>query len=288
MKSEVGWGHQWNSFWFRECPPHALAIVRIAFGGFLLSMWLLRWRAVPMLFSREGIVLPLFSSPLLTPPSAVGAWMLYACFLVLLACLTVGFYTRLSAGLCVFFFAYFWLLSLYQFNTSFDRLFFVILLALTPSGAGKTLSVDAWRKKGSFLAWEPISILPQRLLAAQITATYLGVGWQKLALSSWQGGEVLAWGFMGKWATPLAFWILRRNVPIAVYDFGVFLVKSFEVIMPFALWNKRLRRWAFAAGALFHIAIALLLSIPWFLVLIPLYIVFLDPEDVRAWIEARR
>ena len=277
----------WNRFFFRKGPPHVLALFRFAFGGFLLFHWGIKLPSVPMLFSEEGILLPLFDLPLLTPPSVSVAWLLFFIFLGSLLLLTIGFFSRIAAGTAFLFSSYYYLLSFHLFGTSFDHLFLFILLVLTFSPSDRTLSLRMFLKRRSFFAAEPITIFPQRLLALQITFTYLGVGWQKLFLPDWQSGRILLLGFMGRWATLLGFAVARLDLPPWFYDAIVFLTKGFEILIPFGLWIKRfgIRWWFFAGGVLFHISIALLLGIWWFLVLIPAYILFFEPEEVEKWFE---
>ena len=277
--------HRWDRWWTRTSPPHLLAIFRIAFGGFLLFYFALQIPHITMLYSRETVLLPAIDQThwlglLFAPPPPWVAQMLFSTFFTCLTLFTIGAWTRGASVLLFLLYVYYWILSLHQFGTSFDRLFLFILLTLCFSGCGKAYSVDMKLAKGSWLAWEPISILPQRLIAVQITATYLGVGWQKIILDDWQSGEVFIWGFIGRWATAPAWWIARQDIPIWVYDAVVVSIKWFEVLMPFGLWSKRWRWVFFCGGFLFHVGIAILLAIWWFVVLIPAYIVFFEPEEV--------
>ena len=285
IKSLSRFRHSWNRFWFRECSPHLLAIFRIAFAGFLVFYFSLQLPHVSMIYSREGVLLPMllpdrWLTLVFTPPPAWVAELLFSSFFASLLCLTIGLGTRVSAGVATILYLYYRVISLYHFGTSFDRLFITLLAVLTFSGCGATFSVDMWFKRGSFLAWEPISILPQRLIAFQITATYVGVGWQKLYLPDWQSGDVLAWGFMGRWATPFGYWIARLNWPLWFYDILVWQVKFCEVFLPIGLWFKGWRWLSIAWGTLFHTLITLAMAIWWFQVLIPAYIVFFSPEEV--------
>jgi hypothetical protein len=273
---------QSEQFWMRAAPPHALAIFRIAFGAYLLFYWGLKAPHVPVLFSEEGIAIPRFAWTVLTPPPAEIAWVVYGAFLLSLAALTLGFAARPAASVACALSLYYRLLSVHLFGTSFDRLYIFALAVLAFSGADRTFSLAMLRKRGSIFAWEKISILPQRILAAQLTATYLGVGLQKLFLPSWQGGEILAYGFTGRWATPLSRWIMRQNWPMQVFDAAVFLVKAFEISLPIGLWIPRVQWLFFLGTALFHTAIALTLGIWWFLILVPANVVFLEPERFLA------
>ncbi len=255
---------QWNHFWFRTGPPHLLAIFRIIFGAFLLVYFGMQLPYITMLYSREGLLIPLIepSSPfgfLFTPPTPLVAHILFYTYLAALSLFTLGFLTRASGAVAFLLYVYYWIISLFQFATSFDRLFLFTLLILVFSGCGKTFSLDMRLRRRSWTAWEPICILPQRLLAFQITMTYLGVGWQKLFIPAWSTGKVLAYGFLGRWATPPALYIARLNIPLPYYDVTTWMIKAFEITIPFGLWNRRTRWWYFGMGAAFHIGIAVLL-----------------------------
>ena len=280
----------WNHFWFRDCPPHLLAIFRIVFGAFLFFYFSLQLPNIAMFYSRAGILLPLYEpnqmlTLIFTPPPVWAAYVLFITFLMFLLLFTVGFLTRVSGMVAFLLYSYYWILSLFQLGASFDRLFLFTLLVLSFSGCGKTFSLDMRIRRGSWLAWEPISILPQRLLAIQVTLTYFTVGWQKLFIPAWQTGKILAVGFVGRWATPPAWAIARMNIPLPYYDALNWIIKAFEISIPFGLWNRRTRWWYFAGGALFHIGIAVLLAIWWFVALIPAYILFFTPEEVFAFLK---
>lgn len=282
-----------DRFFFRACPPHALALLRIGFGAFLLFYWGLKLPHVSMIFSREGLILPFYDSDppafmttLFAAPSPTVAWILFVTFLLSLLLFTLGAWARMAAALAALFTLYYWVLSVHLFGTSFDRLYLFFLLVFSVSGAHKTFSLHMWWRRGSFFAWEPISILPQRILALQVTATYLGVGWQKSYLPAWQHGEVLAYGYMGRWATAPAYWVARQNLPMWFFDALNYVVKYFEFSIPFGLWIRRygVRWFFFVGGALFHTYIAIFLAIWWFLVLIPAYILFFEPEEVYRFL----
>ena len=282
----------WHRWWCRNAPPHVMGVFRIAFGGFLLFYWGLRAPHVDMLFSDRGIVLPLLDQPawlhtLLTPPPAWAAYTLYAAFMVALVCVTLGWGMRVAGLVALAYNWYAWQLSLHLLGASFDRLFAFVLLVVALSGADRIYALRMRLRHGSWTAWEPVAITAQRLIAVQITLTYLGVGWQKVWLPDWKSGEVLAWGFIGRWATPLGYWVAQRNWPLWMYDAVVWQVKFVECVMPFGFWLKGWRWVFFAWGLLFHGLIALLISIWWFMVLIPAYIVFFSPEEFLAFLERR-
>lgn len=279
----------WNHIWHRQVPPQSLAIFRIFFGFFLLLRYGVEWPHAWLLYSEQAIMPPLVSgshwwSLVLTLPPPVVAQFIFTVFLFSILSFAVGYRTRVSLAVCVLLQLYYWNLSIWVFGTSYERLFLTItILLLVLADPGATFSLDARRLHGSWRAWRYISILPQQLLAVQITATYWGVGWQKMVLPAWQSGEILAWGFMGRWATDYAWWVARLNWPLWVYDRLVDTVKLFEFMLPFGLWFRKTQPWFFVGGFLFHTGITIFLNIWWFQILIPAYIVFLDPAMIHAW-----
>lgn len=286
--------HQWETWWTRNSYPHVMGIVRIAMGGWLLLYWGIRLPHVPLLYSSDGIVLPVL--PVFLPeklvwlfnvPSPTIAFCIFTVHLIALLCVMVGYRTRTAAVIACILSWYYFYLSHHLFHTSYDRLYNMSLLFLALSRAGEIWSIEAWQKYGSPFLWKKmISIFPQRLFALQITATYFGVGFQKLWLPDWQGGEMLWYSMMGVWGTPLAFHITSYGWS-PLYHVAVNLVKIFEILLPFSFWIRRGKiRWiGMASGLLFHILVDMLLYIWWFAILIPAYIVFFDPEEVYKWLQ---
>lgn len=286
-------GVQWDSWWCRESPPHALALFRIVFGAFLLLYWGSMLPGVPLLFSEEGISLPLFDRGLpdlflllFSPPPPWVAWVIFTVLLLSFALITCGVGMRVAGILAIVLHEYYRLSSHHVSWFTMEQLSIILLLILSFSGADRTLSLRMWRTRGSTLAWEPVSVLPQRLLALQLTATLLGAGWQKVVLSAWQGGEILAYSMMGHWSTPLAYRIARLQIPLWYYDRAVDAVKVFGVFLPFGLWSRRWRWWWILGLLLYLVSITLFLTFWWFLVLVPACIVVFEPEEVYAKLKA--
>lgn len=276
---------RWNHWWFRQVPPHALALFRITFGLFLLLYWGRYAPHVPLLMGDAGIAFPLFLDrfPLLQTPSVPVAWGLYTLLLLAFLLIALGAWMRIAAGSALLLLAYIWVTSMHPHWLTMEHLTMVCLVLLSVSGADHALSLRMWRRHGSPLAWEHVSILPQRCIALQITATYLGVGWQKAWLPDWQSGEILAYSLVSVWGTVPAFTIAQANFPLWIYDLLVLQVKYVEFLLPFGLWTPRVRWFFMAWGLLFHGLIAIFLRIWWFLVLVPSYILFFEPEEVFRW-----
>ncbi len=283
----------WDRWWLGDVPPHALALVRIAVGVFLFGYWLHKLPAVPQLFSNQGIQTPLiyWGYPVIvwllqSPPVQVAA-ALYAVLMCALVCLAIGFRPQRAAVVAFCAATYFWLISLHQFGTSFDLLYLFVLLALTFSNTGGTYSLDMRLAHGSWTAWKPVCALSHRLIQVQITATYVGVCWQKFVLSSWQGGEVMYYSQQGIWATPLSLWFVRTFPWPWVYDVQVHVVEFIQFIIPIGLWVPGYRWYGTVAGVTFHILILVFLGMGWFLAMLPAYLLFPPPERIREWLFAK-
>lgn len=278
--------HPWDHFWVRQVPPHALAITRVALGLFLLVYAGLYVPNLAMLFSNEGLVLPLYLDRypslawLLSPPSPLTIYSIYALYLLSMVGITLGLWFRFSIIATLLGSLYIWQLQLHGFATSYNRILLFCLLILLFSGAHRTFSLDQKKRTGSAYDWEPISILPQRLITLQITATFLGVSLQKMWLPHWKGGEVLAYSYISRWATPVARWYAQLPLTLTHYGLVVWSVKILQPIAAIGIWVPRIRIPSIIFLSAFLILVGAMLSIWWFIFIIPAFILFYKPEDV--------
>jgi hypothetical protein len=272
-------------WWFRQDDPHALALVRIVFGLFLFFYWALFLPYVPALFSTQGLALPLFVDGFLQTPDAPTAWILFG--LPLLSCLLIAIGTLMRTS-CI---AAILLLTFFQYTSqhnawfTMERLSLIFLFLLCCSGADYAYSLRMKLKHGRWSAWEPVSILPHRLIALQITATLLGAALVKVVMKDWQSGDIMAYSFIERWATPVGFWIAQQNIPLWMYDIATKALTLFELCLPFGLWT-RWRMWWLAGLAVFLVFNALILGFWWFLVLLPASITFWGPKEIAQWLHA--
>ncbi len=246
---------RWDHWWYRDAPPHALALFRIVFGAFLFLYWATLLPAVPMLFSEEGISLPLyeeglpsFALTLLQPPPVWIAWILYGTLLLSFLLIVIGLCSRTASIVALLLHGYTYLSSHHLSWFTFEQLSVFFLLVLACS-----------------------------------TATLLGAGWQKIVLPDWQGGEILSYALMNRWSTPSAYALVRLHLPIWLYDRTVNVVTIFEVLLPFGLWTRH--RWWWIGGLFaFLLGVAILFGFFWFLVLVPACVTLWEPEEVHAWL----
>ena len=277
----------WDTFWYRRVPPHALAIVRIAFAIYLLVEAATYFPVVPQMFSTQALTwshwapkVPEFFRPLFELPSPAVAWCIASAYLFACAGLLLGFGMRICIAALIALTFYYWQISFFLFPSSYHRIYLILLCALFISGADKTFSLRMLRTHGSMFAWEPVSIFAQRLVTVQMMFTYAGVGLQKTWLPAWQDGAALSMSLVGRWATSWGRWVVARNLPFSWYSASVHGITLIEVMLPFLLWSKTWRWFGVLAGASFHIGIGVLMSIWWFIALIPCYILFWQPEEV--------
>jgi hypothetical protein len=282
----------WESFWFLSGPPHGLAVFRILFGLYWLSRWLIWGPHVALCFSGDGMYFPFVETPAdgihdlrdlmgwTTPPmSEPTAWLLYLVTLASLAMVTAGCFTRPALAVYLASFVYHYLLFMHMLNSSFDRLLFVITVVLLLSPCGKALSVDAWRarRRGSETPAE-VPLWTQRLICVQVAIMYFGTGVFKITLPDWNGGDLIFTSMAGDWATPLGFWLLQRQLSWGWYDLASLFTKVFEVWAAVLLFSPRWQGLFFVLGFLFHLSIALTLSVWQFMIMPLAYVLFVEPR----------
>jgi hypothetical protein len=191
----------------------------------------------------------------------------------------LGTVFRLSCALALVLLARLYVSGFHLAWFTIEQICIVVLIILLFSGADRALSVCMKLRHGSVFSWEARTVLPQRLIAIQVTATFAGAGWSKLVARDWANGEILAHLLVSVWATPSALWIARLHLPMWVFDWGVRGVKVFELLLPVCLWT-RWWKWWLVGMALFLSNIAVLFGFWWFLVLVPASITFREPRAV--------
>lgn len=283
---------RWHQWWLGPIDPRPLAFVRISLGLFFIVYGLTFLPFTTLLFSNQGLVLPLLAhgAPewlqwLLQPPSAAVAWCVMVIYFVCVIGITIGYKLRWCLLGTIVIALWTWQLQLHLFPGSYSRLLLFTLIVLLLGGADHAWAHRMKREQGSAWASKPMHAVAQRLLMVQLTITYAGVGLQKLVLPIWATGEVLSYSLSGLWASPLAFWFIGLNLPMSAYDFFIWVVIVFEVTIPIGLWIPSVQRYFMLGGAIFHILIAIMLGIWWFVVLIPLYVLFLPPTQFSGLVQ---
>jgi hypothetical protein len=289
----------WNRFWFRRVPPYSLAAFRIIFGAYLLVYFLRFAGDVDVMFSNRGVYAPFLLPDLGLPP--FWAWGLYFATLAVITLFTLGLRTRFITPTLLALYGYYYCLNLAVNDTAFDRLNLIFLAVLCFGKLDAAWSIRGGRQQrlevgkpnarvrpDSALSarvrqGNGVSIWPIRLITIQVAFLYFGAGYWKLINPYWHSGEMLRWTLVGPWGTPLAFSLVGLHPPAVFFDVLTWSVIALEISMPILLFSRRVQAYAFVAGFLFHLSIALLLHIPEFMNCVCAYVLFVKPETVQHW-----
>ncbi len=269
----------WNRFWFARIPPHGLALFRIGLAVFLLGYWLPKAPHVALMFSSEGVYLPVLI-PWNAPPPAI-AWILYAALLASCGLLALGWRSRIVAPAVLLLYLHHYFLDLAVRDTSFDRLIAIVLLLACFAPLDRVWAISAPRgaEDPDVVAW------PARLLGVQLALLYLGSGVWKLLSTSWHRGEMLEMTLLGPWATSTGLALAGLRLPGWFWSLSTFSVVAFELVAGLTLHLRRLAKPTMLAGIVFHLSIWIFLDIPEFMICVVLYAVLLDPDEVRRLVE---
>jgi hypothetical protein len=226
----------------RRVDPRPLAAARIVIGFAAALAALEAWRALPRLLRPEVVRLPVIA-PVPHLPSAVVPVFL-AIWLAAAVLFALGWRTRAAGGVLVGVTGYLLILD-QQIYSNHLYLLFLVLLLLTISGSGAAWSLDARRDAATNAAFWPVL-----LLRIQASIVYFFSALAKVN-PSYLSGAVLGASLKheGWTALPLAW---RAPTFLAVLAAGSVLAELFVAV---GLWPRRLRPFALAAGAGFHVFI---------------------------------
>ncbi|MBI5241233.1 MAG: DUF393 domain-containing protein [Elusimicrobia bacterium] len=221
-------------------------------------------------------------------------WAMAAVFLAAWLAFLLGLFTQpsgIAMGLaCYYFYAR---NSLHIGTLSWDIMLVTLFLMLATPYPGDCFSLDSlirgdpepWQRRRSFFV--------QSLLRMQLAATYFFTGLAKVA------GE-------GNWLTDNPYYYLMNATTMGVikdfpgreflagqpglcYAIGLGVVFC-ELNLWWWLWWRRTRPYAIALGFLFHFLLLATMHVPtnFFFLFPPQLLLFVEPEAVLGWIEARR
>lgn len=265
----------YESFWHDEVRVERLALVRIATGLALLSDQLFQYLPyLQYLFSNDGVspvgiyderlarqwrwaVFVFNTGEVIHLTFAFALWVLAA------LALTLGYKTRIAAGFT-------WVMTLCFLarnpamkNGGDDILQLALFLFLwAPVGAGLALDTraKALRDKVTTIpAW------PVRLVQLQVCVMYFATG-----LAKFRGG----WD--GTWARGTSLHYVLSDITLTRWSYDqlpiplwvsaplTYVVLAFEVLFPFLVLVRPLRKYVLWFGIVFHVNIFLTLEVGWF------------------------
>jgi hypothetical protein len=208
----------WNRFWFEDVSPYGLAVYRMGLGDFLLAYFLSFFPHILLLFSKEGIYVPVLAPDI--APSPGIAWLIYGASLAAIGLLTLGYRTTLLTPLVLVLYLEHWCLNLAIKNTAYDRLLILLLVITCFAKLDKVWALSA--KHGQCASGAASHVLipawPGRLLGLQIAMSYFGSGVWKLLSSSWHTGQMLELTLLGPWGTRVGFWLASIGWSPWVYE----------------------------------------------------------------------
>ncbi|MCY7359305.1 MAG: HTTM domain-containing protein [Rudanella sp.] len=260
-----------------ETSPAPLAVFRVAFGlmmfGSIVRFWSKGW--IEELYIKPAFFFSFYGFEFVKP---LGVWTygLFAVCGISALLVAVGLFYRVAA---VGLFLSFTYIELMDKSTYLNHYYFtsLVCLLLIFIPAHVYFSVDAYRRPALFA--DRIPAFYPNSLKLLIAILYVYAGLAKIN-SDWL-----------LHALPLRIWLPARNdTPLIGYLFNypwVAYVFSwvgclYDLSIPFLLWNRRTRPWAYAAVVIFHGLTALLFPIGMFpYIMIVTALLFFDWEFVQ-------
>lgn len=297
----------WQHFWFEPQSVIPIALFRILFSIMLLDTawhlsadWLLYYgnnALFPIQSIAESYLWnkdPRLDLLLLLPPGDGWVWAFLGLYVTAIVFMILGLFTRVSTIVVLL-----CLISLHHHTGGYNmnggdnfEVVMTILLAVSP--AGNALSLDnllRCRKQD----WRITGFEPQkvpgwnlRLLQLQFCICYCHTFFCKLGGDFWVNGFACyvctRFNDFRRFPMPDMF---DNIVVYRILTYGTLFV---EGTLWWMVWFKELRYWILLLGLCFHLGIELLMNIPAFEGLfMSMYILFIDPEDLRKcmnWIKS--
>lgn len=270
-----------DAWFFTPVAAHSLAVTRVVLGLTMLSCYLLYASSLEWVYGADGLARYLMD---IDPPYTVTQrhlWPLWGLLIVSAASFAVGLFTR-PAGLC--------LALCHHLFVRFDAVrtwgwaetvpLLIVYVAL--SGAGRCMSVDAWRsaRQGRPLTPEaPAWAL--RLLQFHVAMVYVSAAWHRIDDDAWLRGEMVYEAVANSWYTRLPYLDLQPWKPLL--RLATWATELAELSAPLALWVPRLRHTWVAALMLLHAGLHLGASVGcWQPMMLAGLMSFVDPAWTRA------
>ncbi len=290
----------WHQWFLERRPSPSLGLFRLAVA------WTVGAHVVPSFFEMEDNYLstafktknfnffPVRLLELVERSPDWVVWSFVALFGVSLTTFTLGLSTQASCILMTLSCYYFYALNNLHIGTlSFDILLVTLFLMCVTSYHGDFLSLDSLRRGKPYPYKRRRPIFLQRLLQLQLAWTF----WYT-ALSKVTAG--------GNWLTGNPYHVLMHYPPLGVvrdfplrdwlgqhpalcYQLGLVLL-FFEAVIPVLWFIPKTRPLGIALGIAFQLMLWLTLHVPTIFLFLfpPMMLLFIRPERLVAWLEARQ
>ena len=209
-------------------------------------------------------------------------------------CFLIGWRSQISCVVMTAAGYYFYALNSFHIGTlSWDILVVTLfLMCLTPYH-GDYFSLDSLRGRDGYAYKRRRPFFIQRLLQIQIGFTYFYTALHKISSEgNWLTDNPIYYLMHYPAAGVTKYFLLRdflASSPQLCYWIGIFIVVV-ELLMPFLLFYGPTRISAIYLGFVFHITLILTLDVPaiFFFLFPAQLLLFIDPEQIVAWVERRR
>ncbi|MET0698744.1 MAG: HTTM domain-containing protein [Mycobacterium sp.] len=290
---QTAWS-SWHRFWFTVSPAYTLGLVRIVFGVLIIA-WTLELKTnFYMRFGSQGVVPVTYDRSwswsvfeyLRSDDALLLGWVV---LLAAATALTIGWQSRIAAIVVFVLIMSFERRNPWVFNAG-DMLLRVesVMIMLAPCGAA--LSVDQWRRSGSFFSSRDCKQWALRLMQVQVSIIYLSTVIAKLRGETWQNGTAVLYSLrqVDMLAIPTPEWLTSNLLIMNAVAWGTLII---ECSIGVLIWNRRWRPWVLAAGVMLHLGISMTLEVGLFsFAVFVLYLSFVPNQRVKAgadWLQRR-
>lgn len=275
----TAWLRRIHDFYLAPQPQHALVGARILLGLTIFATYTTRLPGSQLLFGPDGMAGSSFYQRLPDAPAfnrrvseafrvladAGSAEVILGLQLLLVVAalaFAAGAFTRTTGALTLVLHLLFYARNPFVYEGSWAEFIHAPLLYVICSGAGRHLSVDAFRagRRGRPAASWLGPGWPLRLMQIHICCMYLAAGWSRFDKESWLTGELVYVALSGATHSRL---VLDWGPVMPILAIGTWGALFLEVTAPIALWPRFTRRaWALALVAL-HLGLELLTNVGW-------------------------
>jgi hypothetical protein len=285
----------WNAFWYTPAPPTVLGLIRILTGLMLLYTHAVWGLALHDFFGPSSWLSPALVRAMEAGQYVVsfwfwvpehGLWPAYAISMAILACFTIGLWTRVTGALALF-------VAISYVNRvpaalfGLDQINIMLTLYLTIGPSGAALSLDRWlsqRRGGTLVSPAPSAgaNLALRLIQVHMCVIYFFAGISKLQGPSWWSGEAMWRAFANLEyqsldMTWLAWhpWLVNLMTHLSIL---------WEVSFCVLIWRPRWRPLMLAMAVVLHLGIGACLGMWTFgLIMLVGCVAFLPDEWIHVW-----
>jgi Vitamin K-dependent gamma-carboxylase len=290
-----GVADDWNIFWHSPADPTVLGLIRVLTGMMLLythAVWGLALRDFfgptswlsPSLVRAMETGQSVFSFWFWVPEGAL--WPAYAVSMLILACFTIGLWTRVTSALALFVaISYVNRVPAALFGLDQINIMLTFYLTIGPSGAA--FSVDRWwaqKRSGSPAppAASASANLALRLIQVHMCVIYFFAAISKLQGPSWWTGEAMWRAFAN-----LEYQSLDMTW-LAWHPWSVNLMSHFSVLWELSfcalVWRPRWRPFVLAGAVVLHVGIGACLGMWTFgLIMLVGCLAFVPVEWIRGF-----